>query len=71
MSKTDRINTLEAEINKINLSLVKQSDSNAYQLALSYNQYTVNEDLRSQIKALQLRLNKLERKSHANPKVNP
>ena len=71
MPKTDRINTLESEINQINLSLVNQADSNAYQLALNYNQHTVNEELRAQIKALQLRLNKLERKSHANPKVNP
>ena len=71
LPKTDRINTLESEINKINLSLVNQTDSNAYQLALNYNQHTVNEELRSQIKALQLRLNKLERKLHANHKINP
>ena len=71
LPKTDRINTLESEINKINLSLVNQTDSNAYQLALNYNQHTVNEELRLQIKALQLRLYKLERKSHANSKINP
>ena len=71
LSKTDRINTLESEINQINLSLVNQADSNAYQLALNYNQHTINEELRSQIKTLQIRLNKLERRSHANSKINP
>ena len=71
LPKTDRINTLESEINQINLSLVNQADSNAYQLALNYNQHTVNEELRSQIKTLQIRLNKLERRSHANSKINP
>ena len=38
---------------------------------VKYQILTYNEELRSQIKALQLRLNKLERKSHANLKVNP
>ena len=68
LGKTTRINTIESSFNQFQET---QSDINLYQSALNSNQTELNTELKEQIKALELRLNRLERKQYRHPKVNP
>lgn len=68
LGKTVRINAIESSFNQFQET---QSDINLYQSALNSNQTELNTELKEQIKALELRLNKLERKQYGHPKINP